>query len=60
MNPLLEQFKREVCNNAEVDEGETQDWFSLSYGYFIALTHDINLSWDLAMEARYKYGYWTK
>lgn len=67
----VEEFK-EVCTNmSKVDEAETQDWFSLSLGFFIAKdivdttfpdTDDEQTEFldahILSIACRYTYHYW--
>lgn len=57
---LLEAFKNEVCEKAkEVDPDSSQDWYSLSIGFFVAKGASPEVAHHLATTARYAYQYWT-
>jgi hypothetical protein len=45
---------------SKMDEGDTQDWFSLSLGFFAALGLSADEAHLLALRARYDDHYWRE
>lgn len=59
MDPLLEDFRKEICESKEIIQATNDlNWFELSIGWFLAKGVDIDRAWDMAREVRYTYGYW--
>jgi hypothetical protein len=56
---LLEEFRMGIClRHKQVDPDEELDWFSLSYGFFIARGASIDDAHTLSRHARYDLQYW--
>lgn len=55
----MEKFKQFCLNNDYDDHFDELDWYALSIGFFTALGLSREVAADLALKARYTYGYWT-
>lgn len=58
MHPLLEGFKEFCEENTDETLLEEIQWYDMSLGWFLARGADIETAIDLAVAARYDYGYW--
>ena len=58
---LVQQFKEEVCDRSkEIDESDSQDWFSLSLGWVIAKGVSPDDAHNFAIHVRYNLHYFTE
>ena len=55
----LNRFQREVCERAtDIDPHGDRDWYSMSYGFFLAVGLDPEEATRCALEAKDK-SYWA-
>jgi len=55
----VDDFKKDVCDDSNViDPNDELDWFTLSYGYFLAKGMNAVNAYTLSIIVRYDLRYW--